>query len=316
MEIVACLDHNFVMPTGVMMKSVCVNNENGEVNFHLIVDSSFTEGDKRIIQDIADSANNHVSVYTIDEEFFTNMPGLGWRSDITKATFYRLWLAKILPETLDKVIYLDGDIIVRGSLKPIWEENVWDYAVGAVLYIVKPEAECLRLGYSKELGYFNAGVMVVNLKYWRENNVVQEFDSFIKNYYDRVIWQDQDVLNYVFAGKVLWLPIEYNIVAGFLCKCGENDIVCQESFKKALENPVVIHYSMGKPWYKGNRHPFRSSFFKYRAQTIWKDEPLQERRPWSLRIKKAIGGILRKFHIIPELPPYGKGYISGLSPLD
>ena len=90
----------------------------------------------------------------------------------------------------------------------------------------------------------------------------------------------------------------------------------KKKIQEALQDCVIVHFSAEKPWRTSCKHPFRSSFHKYYCQTLWRNEPLQETRPLKLRIIKFFSTKLRKLKLIPELPPYGEEYISGLKPLD
>ena len=143
------------------------------------------------------------------------------------------------------------------------------------------------------------------------------FKDFMIHHADRIVYHDQDVLNYTLRDCKIELPIKYNLQSGFLWIDKNYDRKYHQEVMGTINNPAILHFTGAKkPWHQSCRHPYRSSFFKYQAQTVWKDEPLQEDRPMSLRIKKAMGKALRKLHLIPELPPYGKGFLPGLQSLD
>lgn len=131
-HIAACLDRGYVMPTGVMMYSACVNNPEVDIVFHVLIDESVTKEDQ---QDLIDTVNKFhgVSVlfYAVNSMNSSSFPLV--KKGLTRATYYRLFLSEILPPSVEKVLYLDGDIIVRHSLLPLWETDMTDYAVGAVM---------------------------------------------------------------------------------------------------------------------------------------------------------------------------------------
>ena len=176
-----------------------------------------------------------------------------------------------------------------------------------------------RLDYPKEMGYFNAGVLLINLEYWRAHNVLNDFIEYMKLHADNIIYADQDILNYVFKENKMILPVKYNLQTGLIWKSVKehyNEKEYNKKIQEALQDCAIVHFSAGKPWRTSCRHPFRSSFFKYYRQTLWGNTPLQETRPLKLRIIKFFSTKLRKLKLIPELPPYGEEYISGLKPLD
>jgi lipopolysaccharide biosynthesis glycosyltransferase len=306
------------MPTGVMMQSVCVNNPDLDITFHIIT-GGVTAQDKKDLQDIvAPFQGKSITFYDVNVEDFRNMPALHTRPGITAATYYRLFLTEILPTSIDKVLYLDGDIIVRHSLEDLWDTDIEGYALAAVPDSIQFEEKTYaKLTFSKQEGYFNAGMMLVNLKYWREHHAFQSFLHFIKNEANRIFFHDQDVLNCIFHDKKKNLPIRYNLISSHLGQTQESSVLKNgNTCDKDWKDPVILHFTTRKPWKKASRHPYRSSFFKYQAQTKWHDMPLQEDRPLTLRMKKAVSGVLRKHHIMSPAPPYQKYFIKGLKPID
>jgi len=318
MEIVACTDTHFIMPTGVMMYSVCVNNADEPITFHIVIDKGVTERQKDDLRKTVQAfPHKSVAFYCVDGANYEKLPKRENYPSITQATYYRLDLAKILPSDIDKVLYLDGDIICRKSLSALWKTDISQYAVAGVPDVGEADFEKdNHLHLCPWTGYFNAGVLLINLKWWREHSVAEEFNSFIVNHSEWIQFQDQDVLNYVFNEHKLLLPITYNLETDFLCQGTDYGIHLKEVME-TIKDPTVLHFTTTqKPWKTSSRHPFRSSFTKYWSQTIWKDEPLQEDRPLKLRIIKFCSGILRKLKLIPELPPYSKHFLPNLTPLD
>ncbi len=308
MDIVACTDHGFIMPTGVMMQSVCVHNKDSFVNFHIVCDESITEKDKEDLKPVVNKfANKDIFFHIVDSNKFGDLPALD-NVYVTKATYYRLELARLLPESVDKALYLDGDIIVRKSLDDLWNTDISKYALAAV-----PDN---NTELDLRSGYFNAGVMLVNLNYWRTHKLNKLFYDYIQNNSEKIKFHDQDVLNYVLKDQKLLLPVKFNLSCGWLWKVsGANKEEYISQIDDAKNDPVIIHYTTSnKPWNKGCRHPYRHIFLNYKSQTIWKDTPLIEDRPLKLRIIKFFSGILRKLKLIPELP-YGKEFLPGLKQL-
>lgn len=318
MDIVVCSDNNFVMPTGVMLCSVCVNNQESEITFHVVADQVSSENKKKLKNIISSFQGKTIVFYDAGIINTTEIPTMEDNARLTIATYYRLFLTEILPSTMRKVIYLDGDIIVRQTLKPLWDINLDNAAIAAI-----PDSNSAldsfyeRLVYPKKKGYFNAGVLLINLEYWRNHHLLSVFKDFMVHHADQIVYHDQDVLNYILKDYKIELPITYNLQTGFLWTEKNYDAKYYQEVDKTIHNPAILHFNGAKkPWQKSCRHPYRSTFFKYQTQTVWKDEPLQEDRPMSFRIKKFLGKILRKLHIIPELPPYSKGYMPGLYPID
>ena len=300
-QITACLDKDFVLTTGVMMCSICVNHPDVDIDFHLIYDESVTENDRKDLEEtVLKYPGKRTIFYNIDSQSSNKYPyRLG---AISQATYYRLFLTEILPPSINKVIYIDGDCVIRHSLLPLWNTDITDYAVGACIDGLEGVTDFYeRLGYPREESYFNAGVMFINLDYWRRHHVLEQSMDILNNHRDKIFLEDQDVMNMLFHDRKITLPLKYNLQAGLLWKDRHwNYQKYEEQFKDALEDPVIIHYTtIGKPWYRTSpyqRHPFNSSFYKYQNMTKWNNVRI-ENRPMIKRIRNFIGDILRRINM-------------------
>ena len=294
MDIVCCADHNYIMPTGVMFCSVCENNLGSEISFHVICNKDVTEDDKRDLRDLVTGYHHKISFYIVKDEIsdcFT-VGQKGQNSHITISTYYRLFLSEILPASITKVIYLDSDVIVRHSLQNLYNTNLEGYALGAVVNMSEGNIQIFnRLKYSPKKGYFNAGVLLINLDYWRKTeNLLERFVDYAKQYPERILWHDQDILNYVLQDCKLPLPLTYNFQNGFLYKQRNLSWEYDEEIKATISNPMIIHYTGPKPWQKGCNHPYKAEFFKYQNKTKWKNAPLCKGRPmtWREKLRKLL----------------------------
>ena len=317
MDIVACTDKWFVMPTGVMMYSVCVNNPDVDINFHVIVDDNVTSEDQHDLEDVVKSFNNKSACfYSFNDVYDDAFPSGRDLYYITKTTYFRLFIDVLLPSNIEKVLYLDGDIIVRHSLLPLWEVDLGNHAIAAVIDGMEGNAEFYdRLKYPPYLGYFNAGMLLINLKYWRNNHVIKEFRQYMENHSDSIMYHDQDVLNVTFREKKLQLPIKYNMQHVFLTKAPLYDYLkYEQEVLDARQDPIIIHFTGPyKPWDKYQRcpHPFRSTFYKYQNQTKWKGVKY-EHRPLKMRLVNFIADTLRMLKL---KSPWEYAYID-IAPVD
>ena len=318
-DIVACTDKWFVMPTGVMMYSACVNNPDVDIVFHVIHDDSVTSKNRRDLEEtVTVFKGKSIAFYHVDVTKFPCFPNLTISSHVTQACYYRLMLPEILPKSIRKVLYLDGDIIVRHSLLPLWNTNLKNFAVGAVPDGSEGELEYYhRLNIPPQLGYFNSGVLLINLDYWREHDVVKDFFRILQEYASKFKFHDQEVLNIAFSDKKVVLPIKYNLASGSLEKIPHYDYKKYEKeVEEARKDPVIVHFTIEKPWagyLRQPRHPFSSTFFKYQSQTKWKGVKI-DRRPFKLRVINFVADTLRKYGLKPQLPPLYE-YID-IAPID
>ena len=297
MNIVCCTDHNYVMPTGVMMCSVCENNHDCEVFFHVICNDDVTEEDKRDLTDIAHQYNNRICFHSVNIEVpscFTikkeNQP-----KHITISAYYRLFLTEILPNDIEKVLYLDSDIIVRHSLHEMYNTDMEGCAIGVVTDCFEGVIEYYnRLRYSPTLGYFNSGVLLINLAYWRENNILQECINFATKFPERIVFHDQDILNYVLKNNKKTFNLTFNLQDVHLHKKLMISWEYETELLEAITDPYIIHFTGShKPWRKKCTNPYKNEFIKYKNLTKWKNTPLWKapKATWKIRLKKILEGI-------------------------
>ncbi len=288
-EIVCSTDDKYVMPIGVMLTSLFENNREENVyNIHLL-HGGITDGHIKLIETLVSNYGQKISFYKIDEQTFKNFPiGKSYQTDhvgSSMATYYRLFLTQILPDNIDKVIYIDCDILVMKSLRELWNIDMSNLAIAAV-----PDSynnvitHYNRLRYSPKQGYFNAGFLLINLKYWREHRVWSKFLDYVINNPERLACHDQDVLNYVFKDVKKELPLKYNMLNEFWFDV-RYSMISWEYEKQILEgqeNPVIIHFTcIPKPWYKNCAHPYKKMFDKYKSMSLWSN--VKEKRWMSMK---------------------------------
>lgn len=231
--------------------------------------------------------NRKIEVISIDNvqtylDFKCNTGG--WNSIILA----RLFIDKLLPEEVERVIYLDGDTINVGSLEKLWETDMKGKIVGACIEATVDKNRKKLLG-MKNIPYVNSGVLLINLSLWRKNEIGKKILEFCKNNEGKLSATDQDAINGTLKDQIYYLEPQYNFYNIYwlypykvLKKLMKSNYYYSEStVKKATESPVIIHYlGEERPWRKGNRHKFRSYYNKYLHKTPWRREAMEE--GWEL----------------------------------
>lgn len=291
MNILLSTDNKYVMPTGVLMHSISTNND-GNIHYHVLTDLEFSDKNRESLGNIAQRYGNNISFYAVTPEMTKDFP-FG-REDqpkgVTIATYYRLFIADILPQDIHKIIYLDGDMIVRKSLSDLWNVNLDGFAIGAVHDMHEGyHSTSGRLPYkSAEYGYLNAGMLLINLDYWRENDCSRQFMNCVLRYSEALQYHDQDVLNITLHDKVKWLPVTFNFQSAFLEKFSkpgrfgfwENEI---EQFKR---DPVIVHFTAeDKPWKIEVFHTYTHDWRRYFFKSEWRHNKLEGESARNLKQK-------------------------------
>lgn len=282
-EIVCSTDDKYVMPTGVMLTSLFENNKGECVNIHLL-HGGITDEHIGQLKSLVAGYGQQICFYKMDELTFKDFPiGKSYQNShvgASMATYYRLILTQVLSDDIEKVIYIDGDILVADSLRGLWNTDISDKALAAVPdSFTNDITHYNRLRYSQKDGYFNAGLLLINLIYWREQNLVDKFLDYVKYNPERLACHDQDVLNYFLKDAKMDLPFKYNMLNEYWFDVRYNMVSWEyeEQIREGQRHPVIVHFTcIPKPWYKNCKHPYKREFDKYRAMTVWGN--VRERR--------------------------------------
>lgn len=177
------------------------------------------------------------------------------RDYYTGATYYRIFIADLFPQ-YDKAIYLDSDTVVLQDISKLYKYNLKNNFVGAITDKVVSSNDIFIDYCEQALGinasnYFNAGILLMNLKKFREDNFYDLFKSLLLTYKFKVA-QDQDYLNVICKDQVKYIPYKWNTmpIGG-----------------KSKKLPCLIHYNLTlKPWHYGDI-PYAEIFWKYAKST-------------------------------------------------
>jgi lipopolysaccharide biosynthesis glycosyltransferase len=299
MDIAFNIDDNYIMQCCTTIVSILHNNKKSAVRFHVISNGLTDESMSKIKQMVV-NYRQQVFFYVVEPEMMSDYEIFDRQGHISMATYLRLFVSDILPEQLHKIIYMDCDLIVNGSIAELWETDVENYALAAVEDMWSGKADnYVRLGYDSADTYFNAGVLVVNLDYWREHNVSQQAADYVASHAGQLKFNDQDVLNGLFHDCKLLLPFRWNVQDGLLRRKRKIRPEAVQSLDEELKNPVIIHFTgHRKPWDYICLNPYKELFFKYVDMTEWKGfRPIT---PLSWKLKMAVDSVLYALRLKPR----------------
>ena len=253
------VDDNYVPFLAVTLQSMI---DNASKNYNYIVKVLHTSVSKENIEKIKKFANNYVNIEFVDvkqslEEFATRLHIAS--SQYTQTTYFRMFIPSLYPQ-LKKALYLDCDIVIRDDISKLYNTNIGNKLVGAVSdgfvssYKKLDNYVYYGLGLDKVENYFNAGILVMNLYQFRQQNFEGQFVDLLAKYKFKV--QDQDYLNVICKNKVHYLPSVWNqMPAGEM-----NDV----------DKVKLIHYNLvWKPWHVEVN--YGEEFWKYADKTEYKE---------------------------------------------
>lgn len=292
-NIVTSADSNFVRPVAVMLQSVTDFHRGVALNVAIITDSILPE--------------DRASLAEICEITWISPPpdiGIGVELPIylSVASLWRLSIADLLPAAMDRVIYLDADTLVRGSLQSLWDIELASNTIAAVRDPVAPwfgspaGPPWERLDLSPDEPYFNSGVMLIDLVAWRRDCVGRLALKVLREV--RLPWADQCALNSVLVGKWTQVSPRWNLQAGHVSPTASTATVeARSEMESSFRNPSIVHFNsgrLGRPWASVCSHPFAAEWYAKLSKTEW-SRWKPPRRSIKNRVASFYGTWRRKF---------------------
>ena len=284
MNIVYSASDSYSPLAGISLLSLLMNNKHvNELNVY-IVDNGISDENKSKLEKICNDYSRTLEFVSLPDELYNyNINIQKWNI----STFGRLFEASVLPQ-LDRVIHVDCDTVVTGSLKEIWEMDMENSVVAGAV-------DCVSDSYKANLSlkttdtYINAGLVMLNLSRIRELKLENTFREYIEKNSGFLRYVDQEVLNAcVPQNEKLTFSLKYNsysIIHHFdyknlrrLRRASEYSLP-ENEYYEARNTPVVVHYTSCfmeglRPWIEGDTHPLNNLFYEYKSLSPWNDMPL------------------------------------------
>lgn len=267
------LNNSYFLQTYISIISILENSFSTTFyKFYLLINNKdFKEENKAILQNLVDKYQNCKFFYCdINTTIFFNI-SINSKKKYPKETFYRLLIANYIPD--DRVIYLDGDTLIFSDLNEMYNLKMGDnYILG---FADRGFKYIDSLGY-KDYKYITAGVLLIDLKNIRNQNITDKFIDYMNINKNRLIQNDQTVINVVLKENIGFLPPKFGIwnfrnkkevliYSNNLKDKYDKDIYNKNAFLNAFKNPTIVHYVYRKPWL--NQRKFKNKFFH---QKWWK----------------------------------------------
>ena len=240
MNILVSVDDAYTMPLTVMLTSLFMHNDPEAITVWLLY-TGLSDASRMQIAQLVENSGARMEQLLVDDSFFEGFPTASY---ISRETYLRLLSGDVLPRDTHRVLWLDADLVVTGSLRELYGTDFGKNALIACSYageIPKEIAEqCAALGIDPS-GYINAGVMLINLDAWREADLRSE----MLKVYSRGIplkYADQDLVNCIFCGRIGYAdPDVYNFKI--------NRPLDEQALSAARDHARIIHFcGLMKPW--------------------------------------------------------------------
>ena len=297
LHLACCTDARYFTHVAATLCSVLHNHPHRIVHVHLIASGVNSHRLSRLRLFVG-GYNGILHVYTPPEKVARHFQ-VRSSARLTTAAYYRCYLSELLPKELERVLYLDGDLIVRRKLDEFYDQPLAPYSAVVVRdYGNITKQDLRRLQFSETAVYFNSGVMLVNLEYWRKAHVAEHCIQYFSEHPERIVYDDQDLLNVVLAGTTAIASPTWNAQDFFY----RRDYVAatslsKEEYAKLIKDPAVVHFTRTpKPWQWKCLHPFRDEYEYYLRRTPWR----KQERPHQqiFRLKRGLRKALVGLHIV------------------
>jgi lipopolysaccharide biosynthesis glycosyltransferase len=269
-NLVASCDNNYAPYIGIVLQSILSNCSQPERIQLYLIDNGISEENIHLIHQTALPFCANVKFVKARKDLFEGLPTKRYGI----ATYQRLALADILPTHVKRVIYLDSDIIVLHDIHELWREVQSIEGIAAVENFSARPTNTLAID---RAGYFNAGILGINLDFWRTHDIKNKLISFLRSD-AHIIHLDQCALNHVFKERWHRLDLKWNVQAdifGVLKKYYDNKCgYTKQELMHASQNPAIVHFiGTQKPWLWNCYSPYKHLFEKYSKQSAWRDKP-------------------------------------------
>lgn len=251
----------------VTIASLLKNNAQHRFRLIVVLNERDTAAEQKIRDTVRLFNNAEIEFKSFSSQAFEH-----FRVDrhITVASYLRLFMTQFLDPDLEKVLYLDSDLIVCDDIRDLWETDVSRHFLAAV---IDPYSDNhVNLGFREDERCFNAGVLLVNLTKWREANLVPQFVRYVEDHSAILRYHDQCTLNAVLRGQVLLLPYRWNFAARNADLPASAFGIAKQDFLKLRAKPSIVHYTTSvKPWLYTLEPHYKRLYYEYLALTPWRD---------------------------------------------
>ncbi|GGE44361.1 lipopolysaccharide biosynthesis glycosyltransferase [Pedobacter psychrotolerans] len=294
MDIVITIDNNYIEYCATMLVSLIEKNPDTNIRCFVIHE----EIKERLLYKFNKTFENCSSITFIFELVEPSiLQAAPISHHISIATYFRLLIPDILPLYVEKVLFLDSDILIQSSLQELWDTDIKEHYLAATIAAGMDDYP-QEIGLDKNSLYFNAGVMLLNLKKIRNFKLFSKSLHLIQNESHRIKWWDQDILNILFLDS--WLPIKlkWNVqpfIFNKELKNSDNQNLIERydkfGYEEAIKFPIVIHFAGGnKPWLIGYNGFSEKVYKHYQSKTAWKPNFIKKiygQMIWMITIVKA-----------------------------
>ena len=290
LEVACVIEGDYVPHTATMLHSLLTTS--GPARVHYLHGSDFAAHDAGRLEEMVEREGGSMSFVPVSDELLAGLPTEGFTGG---ATWYRIFLPDLLP-SLERVLFLDADLIVRKPLDRLWEIELGGAYVAAVTNVLPRHYErmLVEAGFDTNT-YFNAGVMLLDLEQMRRDGCTEAMRSYGVAHADTLVVREQDTLNAVLGERRLAIEPRWNCMNSFFVYPWADEHFAPEELAEAKSDPVIRHFEgplWNKPWHYLCEWDSRHLYQEHRRQTPWPRFRPEGRTPKAVltRLRRTLQG--------------------------
>ncbi len=255
-----CINDNYISYVKVTIKSILENHKRVKVIIHVLSDYFSPNNIGLLREEFSDEKNLNLQLHIVNDSILKEL-----KSTWSIYAWYRLLLPQVLPEDVQRVLYLDADTLVVGDITSLFNIDMAEFSVAGVIDIESFNPETFkRCKYEQDKCYICSGVLLMNLDYWRRNNLAEKIIAWGRENDAIIKFPDQDTINHICQDHKIVLPMRYGILGCYF----ENEVFYHqpylEELKECVSSPAIIHYAGQNPWkIELSKHLYQAEWEKF-----------------------------------------------------
>jgi lipopolysaccharide biosynthesis glycosyltransferase len=278
--ILLCADGAYFQHLAVTLASLLANNRQHRFALTVATDRDYPEEQARLTEMVDGFGNATIAFIVFRLDRLKNLPT---NLHLPPLVYIRLFAAELFAPDVEKILYLDTDLAVAADIGALWATELGDHSIAAAPDVFIDAQRGLPPGQ-----YVNCGVMLLNLRQWRQENAQAALLAYMAAHPD-VHYLEQDAMNAVFASRIMALPLHWNFQARMAETSPAALGLGRAAFRELRRHPGIVHYTTGsKPWmYRKDVH-YKPLYYRYLALTPWRAY-----RPPDKTLRRVISQYLR-----------------------
>lgn len=286
MNVMYLCDDAYVHIAAVSLISLLENNKEADDIHIFIVGEEISEDNKKRLYKTVDLYGRDLII--LEKPDIKKLAGCKvekhwWIQNV----FSRIFLGDVFKNypNMKKLLYIDCDTLIVGNISDLWETDLGDYVAAGVLEAMGSFHK-KAIGLRRQDPYFNAGMFLVDVSKWRNENYDKKAADFIQKVNGKMEYADESVLNAIAATNMKVVSPKYNLTSLSFYFSPEEVLTYRKphfhysegEMKEALEDARIIHFTSSfmdvRPWVKGSIHPYARQWEQLKNNSMWSDLPI------------------------------------------